>query len=156
MLCRMARKQLAENPCPIARSVGVLGERWTFLILRDALDGTTRFAEWRASLGIAADVLTERLTTLVEHGVLSREPYRVPGSRIRYEYHLTPAGAQLKVALAALQQWGEEHLPWPDGPIMVQRVRDTGAPTHVGFVDGDGREVPAEAVDLRRTAAVSG
>jgi DNA-binding HxlR family transcriptional regulator len=67
--------------CSIARSLGVLGERWTFLILREAMDGVTRFAQFRDVLGIAPDVLTDRLTTLVEYGVMSRAPYQEPGSR---------------------------------------------------------------------------
>jgi len=145
--------KVPDSSCAIARSLGVLGERWTFLILREATLGVTRFAQFRDSLGIAPDVLTERLATLVEYGVLERVAYQEPGSRSRSAYVLTPAGRQLAVVLAALQQWGDEHLPWPEGPSMLRRVRDSDRPVHVGFVDDRGREVPAEDVAMIRTDA---
>ena len=145
--------KVPDSSCAIARSLGVLGERWTFLILREATLGVTRFAQFRDSLGIAPDVLTERLATLVEYGVLERVAYQEPGSRSRSAYILTPVGRQLAVVLAALQQWGDEHLPWPEGPSMLRRVRDSDRPVHVGFVDDRGREVPAEDVAMIRTDA---
>jgi hypothetical protein len=85
--------------------------------------------------------------------VLERVAYQEPGSRSRSAYVLTPAGRQLAVVLAALQQWGDEHLPWPEGPSMLRRVRDSDRPVHVGFVDDGGREVPAEDVAMIRTDA---
>jgi len=137
--------KVPESSCSIARSLGVLGERWTFLILREAFLGATRFAEFRDRLGVAPDVLSERLATLVEYGVMAREPYREPGARSRSAYRLTPAGRELQVILGALQQWGDEHLPRPEGPSMLRRVRGTDRPVHVGFVDERGREVqPAD------------
>ena len=140
-------------PCAIERSVAVLGERWTMLILRDANLGATRFAEFRDRLGIASDVLTDRLATLVEYGVLVKEPYREPGSRTRYAYHLTPAGEELRVLLHALQQWGDDHLPWRDGPTVIRCDRRTDRPVRVGYVDDRGREVPPGRVDVLPTAA---
>jgi DNA-binding HxlR family transcriptional regulator len=128
-----------ESSCSIARSLGVLGERWTFLILREAFLGQTRFAEFREGLGVAPD----RLATLVAHGVMEREPYQEPGARSRSGYRLTPAGRELHVVLSALQQWGDEHLPRPEGPSMLRRVKDTGRPVHVGYIDERGREVDA-------------
>ena len=145
--------KVPDSSCAIARSLGVLGERWTFLILREATLGLTRFAQFRDSLGIAPDVLTERLATLVEYGVMERVAYQEPGSRSRSAYVLTPAGRELSVVLAALQQWGDEHLPWPEGPSMLRRVRDSDRPVHVGFVDDRGREIPAEDVAMIRTDA---
>jgi DNA-binding HxlR family transcriptional regulator len=145
--------KVPDSTCSIARSLGVLGERWTFLILREAFLGATRFAEFRDSLGVASDVLSDRLGTLVEFGVLAREPYQEPGARSRFAYRLTPAGRELHVVLAALQQWGDEHLPHPDGPSMLRRVRGTGRPAHVGFVDEDGREVAVADVAVIPAAA---
>jgi len=137
--------KVPESSCSIARSLGVLGERWTFLILREAFLGATRFAEFRDRLGVAPDVLSERLATLVEYGVMEREPYREPGARPRSAYRLTPAGQELQVVLSALQQWGDEHLPRPEGPSMLRRVRGTGRPVRVGYLDERGREVqPAD------------
>jgi DNA-binding HxlR family transcriptional regulator len=144
---------MADSPCSIARSLGVLGGRWTFLILREALSGVTRFADFRSALGIAPDVLTERLGTLVDYGVMTRKPYQESGQRARQEYALTPAGRELLVVLGALQQWGDAHLPWPEGPSILRRVRDSERPVHVGYVDETGREVALEDVQFARTAA---
>ena len=141
---------MSQTPCSIARSLEVLGERWTFLVLREAMAGTSRFADFRGALGVAPDVLSDRLATLVEAGVLEKRPYREPGARARDSYHLTPAGRELQVVLGALQQWGDVHLPWPEGPTVL-RCGPDGAPLHVGFVDGQGDEV--DDVTFERTAA---
>jgi DNA-binding HxlR family transcriptional regulator len=145
--------KVPDDSCAIARSLGVLGERWTFLILREALLGRTRFAEFRENLGIAPDVLSARLATLVEYGLMERAPYQDPGSRARSAYQLTAAGSELSVVLAALQAWGDEHLPWPEGPSVLRRVRGSDRAVHVGFIDDRGREVSADDVEMRRTAA---
>jgi len=144
---------VTDSTCSIARSLSVLGERWTFLILREAFSGVTRFAQFRDSLGIAPDVLTDRLSTLVEYGVMTREPYQEPGSRVRFDYHLTPAGDELRVVLGSLQQWGDEHLPRPEGPTVVRRSHRTGRPLHVGYIDDRGREVDLDDVAMLRTAS---
>ena len=81
-------------------------------------------------------------STLVEYGVIAREPYREPGARSGFAYRLTSAGRELQVVLSALQQWGDEHLPRPEGPSMLRRVRGTDGPVHVGYLDEEGREVP--------------
>ena len=83
---------IPNDSCAIARSLGVLGERWTFLILREAVAGSSRFSEFRSGLGVAPDVLTERLNTLVAYGVMEKAPYREPGERARFSYVLTDAG----------------------------------------------------------------
>jgi DNA-binding HxlR family transcriptional regulator len=142
----------AEPTCSIARSLCVLGERWTFLILREAFSGASRFSEFRDRLGVAPDVLTDRLATLTEAGVLTRAPYQEPGRRGRYAYHLTPAGEELRVVLGSLQQWGDQHMPPPGGPTVARRARDTGAPLHVGYIDDQGREVALDDVEFVPTA----
>lgn len=147
----MADVRMQGSTCSVTRSLGVLGEKWTFLVLRDALVGTTRFADFRQSLGVAADVLGDRLSTLVEFGVMTKVPYQEPGSRMRYEYHLTDAGRALHVVVGALQQWGDEHLPWPEGRSIERRARRTGRPVHVAFIDDLGYEVPADDVETIRT-----
>lgn len=148
--------RVPNDSCAIARSVGVLGERWTFLILREAMVGTTRFSEIRKTLGIAPDVLTERLSTLVEHGVLRKTRYQQAGERARFSYELTPAGRDLTVILCALQQWGDEHLPWADGPSIVRRIAGTDRPVHVGFIDETGYEIDQGQVALIPTAVFPG
>ena len=144
--------EVMEEPCSIARTLAVLGERWTFLVVREALSGTTRFADFRAALGVAPDILTNRLNTLVEAGVLERRPYQEEGKRTRHEYHMTPAGLDLQVVLGALQQWGDEHRPYSLGPTVVRRSVDD-RPLRVAFVDDEAREVPVDDVRFIRTAA---
>ena len=133
--------KVPDSACSIARSLGVLGERWTFLILREAFSGATKFAEFRDRLGVAPDVLSDRLSTLVEYGVMERVPYQEPGARPRFAYRLTPAGTDLRVVLSALQQWGDKYLPPEEGPSMLRRIRGTDLPVHVGYVDDQGNEI---------------
>lgn len=135
--------------CSIARTLEVVGERWAFLVVRDAFRGRTRFAEFRDSLGIASDVLTVRLRTLVDAGILERRPYRDAGARERFSYHLTPSGRDLRLVLGALQQWGDEHRPSGHGPAaLLHSTRDDG-PARVVFVDADDRVLPiAEVVTV--------
>jgi len=140
--------KVPESTCSIARSLGVLGERWTFLILREAFMGATKFAEFRDHLGVAPDVLSDRLSTLVKYGVMEREPYREPGARPRFAYRLTPAGAELQVVLSGLQQWGDKYLPRPEGPSMLRRIRGTDLPVHVGYLDDQGNEVARAEVAM--------
>lgn len=148
--------KIPNDSCAIARSLGVLGERWTFLILREAVAGSSRFSEFRSGLGVAPDVLTARLNTLVENGVMEKVPYREPGERARFSYVLTDAGRELLVVLLGLQQWGDKYLPWPDGPSILRQVEGTERPVHVGFIDDDGNEVDESSVALIPTAASPG
>ena len=147
--------KVLDEPCSIARSLSVLGEKWTFLVLREALLGATRFAEFRDALGVAPDVLSARLATLVDHGLMVKVGYREPGSRGRAAYELTPAGRELWVVLAALQEWGDVHLPWPQGPAVVRRDAASGQAVRVAFVDEQGRQVDPADVVATRTAASS-
>jgi DNA-binding HxlR family transcriptional regulator len=124
----------------------VLGERWTILILREALLGTKRFADFQSRLGIGADMLSDRLATLVEYGVMTKKPYQEPGQRPRSEYLLTPAGRELHVLVGALQQWGDRHLPRPAGPTVKLKAQRTDRPVHVAFIDDLGYEIPIDDV----------
>jgi DNA-binding HxlR family transcriptional regulator len=96
-----------ENPCPIARSVAFLGDAWSMLILRDAHAGLTRFDQFRKSLGIAPTILTRRLATLTEEGMLEKRQYseRPP----REEYVLTAAGQDFLPVLFVMGEWGRRH-----------------------------------------------
>lgn len=117
----MRRTSFEEMNCSLAQCLEVVGEWWTLLIVRDALFGVTRFDDFRARLGIARNVLAQRLEHLVEHGVLSREPYQ--DNPVRYDYRLTPKGRSLWLVVTAMRQWGDE---WsaPDGP-PVQTLHAT-------------------------------
>ena len=81
---------------------------------------------------------------------MERVPYQEPGSRSRIAYELTPAGRDLRVVLGALQGWGDRYIPRPEGPSVERRTRDGRRPVHVGFVDDQGREIGADAIELIR------
>lgn len=140
--------------CAIERTLAVIGERWSLLILREAHGGVTRFADFQANLGIATNVLITRLGKLVAAGVLEKREYQIPGERARPEYHLTQTGRDLAVVLGALQQWGDEHLPLPKGPVTQRADRATGKPVSVSFVDERGSPIDISQVQLDGPGAV--
>lgn len=118
--------------CSIARTLEVIGERWTLLILRDAFRGVRRFDDLQRDLGIARNILTDRLQKLVEHGVLTRRQYqsRPP----RYEYRLTPKGIDLSPALVALMRWGDRWLAEDGRPPLVLTHRSCGEAVDQSFI----------------------
>ncbi|BDZ50222.1 HxlR family transcriptional regulator [Frondihabitans sucicola] len=146
----MTSRSCPDPTCGIARSLDVLGERWALLVIRDAMLGRTRFSEFRSHLGVSPDILTARLASLVEFGVLTRQTYREPGEREREEYLLTDAGRELSAVLAALNAWGVEHRPVDAGSRITYTDPDSGAALRLAFVDPDGREVAPGAVHLSR------
>ncbi|NQX24884.1 helix-turn-helix domain-containing protein [Curtobacterium sp. VKM Ac-2852] len=125
-----------DERCPIARSLDVLGEKWTLMIVRDAVGGSTRFSQFQQSLGIPREVLTARLASLVDGGVLERTTYKPEGARAREEYVLTDAGRDLSLVLLALGGWADRHRP-------SERASD------LRFVDAEtGEAVEAAAVTV--------
>ncbi|WP_405894454.1 helix-turn-helix transcriptional regulator [Streptomyces sp. NBC_00104] len=127
--------------CSIARTLEVVGERWTLLIIRDALLGLRRFEEFQDSLGIARNVLTNRLSQLVDDGMLDRVCYQERPAR--YEYQPTSKAKGLLTALLSLMHWGDEHAEDPAGPPRVTShagcggsVREQLVCTHCGQVVG--------------------
>jgi DNA-binding HxlR family transcriptional regulator len=141
----------ARNPrCSVGRSLEVLGEKWTLLVVREAFWGRTRFAEFRERLGVAPDVLADRLTKLVDAGVLERRAYREDGEREREEYVLTAEGAALKPVLASFTQWGDEFLPTGYGPSSVFTDAHAGGRVRLAFIDESGAEVPFDQVALAK------
>jgi DNA-binding HxlR family transcriptional regulator len=123
----MRRKTLSGAACPIARSLDVIGDWWSLLIVRDALRGTTRFSDFQKSLGVSKNILTRRLRTLAEQRVLELSA-AADGSAYQ-EYRLTDKGRRLFHVLIALGQWGLESLPAGDGvPRMALVDREHGRP----------------------------
>lgn len=104
----LARSPISEAHCPITRAVDVLADKWTLLILKNATVGMSRFDEFSADLGIADNILSARLSRLVELGLMTRVPYQGVG-RIRHEYKLTEAGADVLPLLHRLADWGHKH-----------------------------------------------
>ncbi len=126
---------LGSHPdCSIAGTLEIIGDRWTILILRDAFRGVRRFDEIQQDLGIARNVLTDRLTKLVDHGLLAKRKYQ--DRPARYEYRLTPKGVDLSPALVALMRWGDKHLAGDHVPTVL--VHDTcGTPLDQTFICWD-------------------
>jgi DNA-binding HxlR family transcriptional regulator len=133
--------------CSIARALEVLGERWTLLIVRDAILGLRRFDDFQHSLGVARNVLTDRLGRLVEAGVLQRVPYQ--DRPVRYEYQLTPMGRELGLPVISLMHWGDRHLAGPAGPPRLTRHHDCGGTVGLALACGTcGAAVPPGEVDV--------
>jgi DNA-binding HxlR family transcriptional regulator len=124
------------SQCSIAAAVEVVGERWSFLILRGAFNGLHHFEEFQSTLGIARNILSNRLTRLVEHDILKRDPD--PADRRRVAYRLTEKGKELLPVLISLRQWGERWVSGvPSNPVLVDREsRQPVAPMAVRAADG--------------------
>jgi len=118
-----------EN-CTIGRSMAILGERWTFVVLREVFNGIRRFEDMRSHTSIPRQVLSDRLGLLVEHDILRKEPYQPPGERVRHEYRLTAKGFDLYPVLAAIADWGDRYLADPAGTPNELAHRDCGAHVH--------------------------
>jgi DNA-binding HxlR family transcriptional regulator len=145
--------------CNIAAALDVVGEKWTFLVLREAFNGVRRFDEMQRRTGAPRQVLSSRLARLVADGILRKTPYREEGQRPRSEYRLTEKGIDLFPVIAALLAWGDKYAAWPGGPAVELTHRDCGAPVFLelacseGHVLGSAREVtPVPGPGARRIA----
>ncbi|MFT4041555.1 MAG: helix-turn-helix domain-containing protein [Gordonia sp. (in: high G+C Gram-positive bacteria)] len=113
----MRRATFTNMNCSVAQSLEIIGEWWTLLIIRDALFGVTRFDDFSTRLGIARNVLTTRLDTLIENGVMVKEPYQ--DKPVRYDYRLTDKGRDLWPVLVALRQWGDQWVIDGQPPVII-------------------------------------
>lgn len=149
----MRHDALRHQPCGIARSVAVLGERWTFVILRQAFLGARRFEDFQSGTGIARNILTERLRALVEHGILERRPYATHSARTLHEYRLTDKGIDLYPILVGLLQWGNRHGGFDDAVPMRLVHNRCGQQTEPRFVCSEcGERIdPREMTPVRET-----
>ena len=114
--------------CAIGAAVAIMGERQTFLVLREAFNGVRRFDDMQRRTGMPRQVLSQRLARLVSEGLLRRVPYRESGQRSRDEYRLTDKGLDLYPVLVALMQWGDRYAVGSAGPQVLLRHRDCGEP----------------------------
>jgi DNA-binding HxlR family transcriptional regulator len=112
----MPIEAFAKQNCSIAKPLSVLGERWTLLVLREVSLGSRRFDEIRSALGVATNVLSARLATLVEEGIVERRPYSEHPER--FEYRLTKKGADLQPILLAFLRWGDKYTAGSAGPPL--------------------------------------
>jgi len=139
--------------CSIERTLQIVGERWSLLVLREILlSGLSRFGDLERALNVAPNVLSDRLATMVEAGVLEKHEYREAGSRARFSYHPTDAGRDLILVLAALQQWGDEHNAPEVGATIARSSADGGA-VRVAVVDDRSHEVSLDDVRFVPTAS---
>jgi DNA-binding HxlR family transcriptional regulator len=120
----MKWNDVGSMSCSVARTLAVLGDRWTMLILRNAFLGFRRFEEFQSQLGITRHVLAERLARLVDEGVVVRKPYQ--DRPLRFEYRLTEKGLDLYPLLLALTAWGDRWKDDGNGPPIVLRHRTCG------------------------------
>lgn len=131
----MLGRDYPDQVCSISRSLEVVGERWSLLVLRDVLLGRHRFDELVDSLGITRTVLTQRLRHLTDEGVLERTAYQQRPER--FAYHLTDKGRALTPVLAHLLWWGDTYYPEPGGPPRLLQHRDCGGPVQPRFTCGE-------------------
>jgi DNA-binding HxlR family transcriptional regulator len=133
--------------CTIGAAIAIIGEKWTFLVLREVFNGVRRFADMQRRTGAPRQILSDRLAGLVRQGLLRKVPYQDAGQRIRQEYRLTDKGLDLYPVLVALMEWGDKHATGSAGPAAMLTHRDCGAPVELqltcaeGHVVGSAREV---------------
>jgi DNA-binding HxlR family transcriptional regulator len=140
----MLKRYYEGQNCSIARALEVVGDRWTLLVIRDVGAGHHRFDQLLKRLGIASNVLADRLNRLVDAGVLDRVRY---GERpARFEYHLTEKGLELAAALLALMQWGDRHLS--EKPPTIARRRSDRSAVSVRILAEDGSTVAPNELEF--------
>jgi DNA-binding HxlR family transcriptional regulator len=137
-------------PCPIARSVDVLGDHWNLLIVRQACLGTRRFDDFQRQLGIGRNILTGRLNRLVDEGLLRRERYH--DKPARFEYRLSQMGREVFPILAAMAAWGDRWLGGPEGSPLVLHHTTCDHDVHAEVVCSECHE----PLDVRATRATAG
>ena len=133
----MRRTSTSDAICPVARSLDEIGDWWTMLIVRDAFAGKRRFSDFQKSLGLAKNILSDRLRKLVARGIMEK---RTPThGNSRGEYHLTEKGRQLRLVLTAVRQWGEDNLFAAGEPMMLLHDRLNRPIGRLRLTDQDGR-----------------
>ncbi|SLN69383.1 winged helix-turn-helix transcriptional regulator [Oceanibacterium hippocampi] len=144
----MTARNYAQHRCPIAQSLSIVGDQWTLLIIRDALNGKRRFGEFLDSLGLSRNLLTNRLAEMVEMGLLER--VALPGTQ-REGYAPTAKCRDLQRTLLSLAAWGDRWLPAPEGRRVVTRERGSGRPVSLRFCrDDDGIAIDDRALEVIR------
>ena len=140
--------ELAEQRCSVARSVAVIGDRWTLMVLRDCFLGIRRFEDFERRLGISRSIIAGRLKTLTDEGVLRREAYQ--DRPVRHEYRLTDKGLALQPVMMAIVHWGDVHYAGEAGPPLIHRHKACGCDfTPVQTCSACGGAVTARDVEVR-------
>ena len=138
----MLRRPIDDEPCPVARAVDIVGDRWSLLIVRDAFDGMRRFGEFQKSLGVAKNILADRLHMLVEEGIFTIAP--ASDGTAYQEYVLTPKGLGLFPVVVGLRQWSEAQLFEPGEAHSTLLQRGSGLPVRrIDVLAEEGRVLQA-------------
>jgi DNA-binding HxlR family transcriptional regulator len=149
------RKTPVDSSCPVARALDVVGDRWSLLIVRDVFDGMRRFGELQKSLGVARNILADRLRTLVDTDILQVAP--ASDGTAYQEYVLTPKGQGLFVVMVGLRQWGEDHLFNADEPHSLLVERKSGKPIRkIEVRDHSGKFLDAPQTAVRKLPGHAG
>ncbi|MBM7368267.1 winged helix-turn-helix transcriptional regulator [Gordonia hydrophobica] len=127
--------------CSVQRTIEVIGDRWSGIVLREIFNGVRRFDQIKEHTGVSDSVLSDRLRKLVAHGILVSREYQEPGSRRRKEYRLTDAGLDLQPIFVSMLRWGDAHRPSADGPAIEIHHRGCGAPVRAAVVCDEGHVV---------------
>jgi DNA-binding HxlR family transcriptional regulator len=127
--------------CAIGAAVAAIGDKWTFLVLREAFNGVRRFDDMQRRTAAPRQVLSDRLSRLVAEGMLRRVPYQERGQRSRHEYRLTEKGLDLYPVLVALMGWGDRHETGTEGPQVQLTHRDCGAPVRLQLTCAEGHQL---------------
>lgn len=145
----MKNEPLCNAPCPIARSLGRIGNSWSMMILRDAFSGFTRFDEFQKSANVAPNILSRRLKELVDDGLLEKICYS--STPPRYEYHLTARGRDFRPVLLALAEWGNRYFA-PEGAQIQLVDNETQRPVEAILVD----KATGEAITPEKYSMIPG
>ena len=144
----MKWSDLSEERCSVARSVAVIGDRWTLMLLRDCFLGVRRFEDFERRLGISRSIIADRLKTLTDEGVLQREAYQ--DRPVRHEYRLTEKGVALHPVMMAIVHWGDVHYAGEEGPPLIHRHKACACDfTPVQTCSECGEPVGARDVEVR-------
>ncbi|MEX2517806.1 MAG: helix-turn-helix domain-containing protein [Paracoccaceae bacterium] len=146
----MRWNELADEACPVARGLSVIGDRWTMLVLRDCFLGVRKFESFQQRLGVTRHVLSDRLRKLESAGVLKRTPYQQ--RPLRLEYRLTEKGKALHPVLITLMEWANANVPAKSEPTIRLLSRSTGAPIRPMLIDAE----TGEELTHRAVSAVAG
>jgi DNA-binding HxlR family transcriptional regulator len=145
--------------CTIAAALAIVGEKWTFLVLREAFNGVRRFDDMQRRTAMPRQMLSNRLARLVGEGILRKAPYREEGQRVRQEYRLTDKGIELFPVVVALMSWGDKFAAGAGGAPVLLTHRDCGAPVQLelactaGHVLASARDItPLPGPGARRVA----
>lgn len=136
--------------CSVQRTLDVIGDRWSSLVLREVFNGVRRFDQIKEHTGVSDSVLSDRLRKLVDNGVIEAREYQEPGRRRRKEYRLTAAGLDLQPIFISMLRWGDKHRADAGGPMIEVTHRDCGEPVHAAIVCASGHRV--EQRDVRASA----